>query len=1331
MKRQTLIRNFSCFLAVCMLLQLFMPCMMRVSAQEFTFGESVSDDSNAVVIDVADYGADKTGKRDSAEAIWEAFEAAKAASANGASSVTVSFPKGEYHIYKDRAQTREYHTSNTNSIENPVKTIGLLIEDQKNFTLEGNGSLFMMHGNMMALAVVRSENVTLKDFSWDFGVPTVTEMTVTGMGEENGREYTDFLIPECFPHAVSGNTFTWYSEKSPYTGQYYWTQTGHHSPTYAVVAYQPDGEMSRNYNTSDGPFSGAADIQELDGTHVRVTYSSSRPSMQQIGTVIELAANAHRQTAGAFTWESENVTARKVNVHFMHGFGWLIQMSKDIYYYDCNLTPREDSGHITVSFADGIHASGAAGDLIIENCNFANTHDDPINLHGTFTRVEERKDDHTLILKYIHTQQGGFPQFHVGDKTAFFTRDTLESTDNETLYTVAEVISNPGENGNDLRTMEIRFEETLPENLTDQIGGEPKYVAENVTYAPKVTVRNCTFEKVPTRGILCTTRNPVLIEGNMFKNMSMATIYLSNDSNQWYESGPIRDMTIRDNEFFIKSIGRTFWEYAPAIYVNPVTKGGGLPPADNPIHKNITIEGNIFHMDTDTVVKAESVENLTIKNNTILRTNPDITLEISAANTTLLEGDTLTLQTTADGSTHTRAQDNVYEFTKCKNVRLEGNTYDDGLKRYAVLSGMPDESLDNRDADIKIAYDRDQPVSAPVGNIGYTSSNPDVLSVDANGKMSAKKAGRASVYAYYIWNGEPILSEAVEITVEDADSIAPEDMVVIQGGENIILTKADETIAFQAATDSQKPITWSVEDFLTGGESAAAVIDENGVLTAKANGVIWVKAQAGLCTSRVAVVISIPDSTELNHAFEIKREDASGYTMGREEAALRMQVGDLYQTSNTVKNLFLYEIPESIDKNDMRAVIKIDGIPARESDQWDTASFLLYQDDDNYISAGKKSHHDGITTVEETNGLSTETGGEAEWNDLTCAYFGFYKKGNVVSVDFKEEGGEWRNVRNDIAASMLADTYRIGFAAWATNDRNKTVTFSGLRVGSGVTYEALCEQPAVSFIEQTNSAPSVSNAAFDKAVYKTGETATVTYDFSDKDGDEEGRTLYCFSYDNGMKEITDQPTILPAYPGTMICEIYPVDAKGMPGAKAVTEKAVIEGPDSKPPKDDDKKDEIILGTTPLPRVGETIGEGGVWYQITKVDAKNGTAAVMAPMNSKQSKVVILPTVEKNGYIFRVTEIKDNAFKGMKSLRNVEIGENVTKIGKSAFYKCRKLKNVRFRSKQAPKIGKKAWKGIFKKCKITVPKKMSAKQLRKLKTAVKKAGAGNKISYKKK
>ena len=161
MKFSKLKKASVCFLTFCLMAQSF--------AGGFT---AYAQEDAGVVIDATDYGADPTGEEDSAQAIWTAFEAAKEASENGTKSVTVSFPKGEYHIYKDYAQTREYHTSNTNSIENPTKTIGLLIENQENFTLDGNGSLFMMHGNMMALAVVHSKNVTLKNFSWDFGVPT-------------------------------------------------------------------------------------------------------------------------------------------------------------------------------------------------------------------------------------------------------------------------------------------------------------------------------------------------------------------------------------------------------------------------------------------------------------------------------------------------------------------------------------------------------------------------------------------------------------------------------------------------------------------------------------------------------------------------------------------------------------------------------------------------------------------------------------------------------------------------------------------------------------------------------------------------------------------------------------------------------------------------------------------------------------------------------------------------------------------------------------------------------------------------------------------------------
>lgn len=1155
-------------LVLCMILQPILVQMPDVQASEET----------SVIIDPVDYGADPTGMTDSTRAIQEAFEAAKQATEDGASSVIVDFPKGEYHIYKDYAEKREYHTSNTNSIDSPEKTIGLLIEGQKNFTLEGNGSLFMMHGNMMALAVVESENVTLHDFAWDFAVPTVSEMTIVDMGTEDGKPYTDFFIPKCCPYEITGTTLLWTSEKSPYTGEYYWTETGIHN-AYSVVAYHPDEEMTRAYYTSDSPFAGAEKIEKQDDTTLRITYNSARPSMQKEGMILELASSAYRETAGAFTWESKNVTAREVDVHFMHGFGWLIQMSTDVYYYDCDLMPRENSGHQTVSFADGIHASGAAGEIVIENCNFSNTHDDPINLHGTFTRVEQRIDDHTLQLKYIHTQQGGFPQFHEGDQVAFFTRDTLESTDDETLYTVEEVISNPGENGNDLRTMEIRFAQELPENLSDRVSGEPKYVAENVTYAPEVTIRNCTFRYVPTRGILCTTRNKVLIENNTFLNMSMATIYLSNDSDEWYESGPIRDMTIRNNTFYIKSIGRTSWEYAPAVYVHPVTKGGGLPSEDNPIHKNITIEGNTFHMDVDTVVKAESVENLTIRNNNIIRTNPEVSIQLTAKKTELVPGEGLELQTEAEGDAHTRAQDNVYEFTKCKNVVLEGNTYDDGLKRYAVLSDMSENNLTNRDSDIQVVWDRNQPAADPVEELCYASTDPDVISVDAEGNVTAKKAGTASVLAYYHWNDTIIRSNEVAFTVE-GDSQGQETSVKIQGEDSIQLTQEGETYSFTAQVLPQGQPEWSVEDFETGKSTDAAVIDENGVLTAKKNGIVWVKAAAGTASDRRAVVISLPEAEGVNPDFEVVREDASNYTLEKDRITVDLQAGDLWETSNTVKNLFLYEIPEEINSQNMKTVIKAENLPVRENNQWDTVSFLLYRDDDNYISIGKKSHFDGIARVEEIGGVSDEVNGNEAENQVTTAWLGFSRQGDQVSLDYKLEGGEWTHLAT-LSAAAIGEDYRIGFTGWETNDRGRTATFSEFRVAdASLTYEEVCEQEPISFSGVPNQAPAVSDCSWDAQEYQIGQRAGLTYTYQDPDGDSEGRTLYQFSYENGEEEVTASPYTTAKREGVLTARIYPVDAHGTPG-KPVETSTLVSASDT-----DLSMEELALNGSVLYRAGQ-------------------------------------------------------------------------------------------------------------------------------------------------
>lgn len=76
-----------------------------------------------------------------------------------------------------------------------------------------------------------------------------------------------------------------------------------------------------------------------------------------------------------------------------------------------------------------------------------------------------------------------------------------------------------------------------------------------------------------------------------------------------------------------------------------------------------------------------------------------------------------------------------------------------------------------------------------------------------------------------------------------------------------------------------------------------------------------------------------------------------------------------------------------------------------------------------------------------------------------------------------------------------------------------------------------------------------------------------------------------------------------------------------------------------------------------------------------------------------------------GKSFKITAIGNNAFRGYKKLKSVATGKNVKKIGTRAFYGCKKLKKIVSKTKQlqAKKAGNKAFKGIYAKANIKVPK----------------------------
>lgn len=628
-----------------------------------------------VVIDVTNYGADPTGEFDSTEAIWKAFEDAK----KFTGKKVIHFPKGTYQLQKRSAQIRVFHTSNTDSISFPEKRVALLLEDQEDVIINGNGSLFLIHGDCMALAVIRSKNIYLYNFAWDYAVPTVIEMMVTGVGEENGEQYTDFFVPACYHYSIDedGKNLTWLSEIDPKTGDYYWTDRKHLGAG-VLVAYDPKGKITRRFDTNLGPFSETkTNIVELENGKLRIYYGRNRPAIHKEGIVFSYCSIPNRETAGAFIWESEETFVEKVHVHYLHCFGWLTQMSKNVSFVDCHFQPRKGTGRLVTSYADSIHVSGASGLIHIEGCSFSHPHDDPINVHGTFMRVEERIDPYTMKLRYVHRQQGGFPQYYVGNEVVFYRRNTLTpALNSEQRFTVKKVI-HPGEKGNDLRTTIVTFNEPLPDELFIKDDGEPLVVCENITFTPDVHIKNNNFELVPTRGILCSTRKRVIIEGNVFKHTAMDSIFISNDSQDWYESGPVRDVTIRNNIFYVRKVGKAGWRTA-AIRIFPVTKGYQFPSYEQAIHQNIKIEQNDFYIEDESVVSASSVNGIVFNGNNIKPFKPELTNS----------GPSLF---TEDGE---EKKISTFEFNACQGIVLKNNYFDEGAEPILTYENMPIENIE-------------------------------------------------------------------------------------------------------------------------------------------------------------------------------------------------------------------------------------------------------------------------------------------------------------------------------------------------------------------------------------------------------------------------------------------------------------------------------------------------------------------------------------------------------------------------------------------------------------------------------------------------------------
>jgi hypothetical protein len=526
-------------------------------------------DISPTVVRMADFGGKPNSGEDAAAAMRRAIEAAAVLEG----PVMIACEQGRYDFYPEQATRAKYYISNTASEEeNPdvTRTIGILLQDMRYVTLDGNGSLFVFHGKQTMIVIDSCERVAIRNVRLDFAHPTVTEMTV----EEIGDSCLDVKVhPDSRYEIVNG--------------ELYWVGEGWRFREGPMQEYDPLTDTT--WRTGNVVVE-AIHIEERSPGKVRLFYEAGCRPTTAIGSVFQ-ARDGIRDQVGALIVNSRKVDWSDVGVHFMHGLGLVCQFSEDITFERMELAPRPETGRTVGAFADCIHVSGCRGVVRVADSRFAGAHDDVINVHGTYMRVAGQPAADEVLLRFMHPQTYGFPAFFPGDHISFVRVGTL-SAFAEAVVSEAELV--------EPRVMRVKLDRDAPPDLRIDD------VAENETWTPEVEIVRNRMSRIPTRGVLVTTRQRALIEGNRFERITMSAVLVAGDAKSWYESGRVDNLTIR---------GNTFFECGGANHAVISILPENAEPAF--VHAHISIEGNKFDMREAPVLEARCAKHLTFSDNQI------------------------------------------------------------------------------------------------------------------------------------------------------------------------------------------------------------------------------------------------------------------------------------------------------------------------------------------------------------------------------------------------------------------------------------------------------------------------------------------------------------------------------------------------------------------------------------------------------------------------------------------------------------------------------------------------------------------------------------------
>lgn len=553
-------------------------------------------------------------------------------------------PKDTYHFHPDFSAERFCFISNNDS---GLKRVAFDLTGMTNFTIDGNGSLLVFHGWILPFLLQEGQGITLLNFSIDWESPFHFQGDVVAVDPDT-NSFELKVFDECIYQLRGGQLF--FLEKQPRNPKAWlgmalsmqqdvgWVQNLQWTMWYETESRRPwFGEELHHLHQYNQKLDRYHRVEELAPNHLRIYDAAVSLPEPGMTLVLKGRLSKNRYCPAIFAECCTDTCIKNVTVHHAGGMGLIAQRCTDVTLDGFDVTLPPESRRIITTTADATHFVGCRGKIRFIDCTFENMLDDATNVHGMYVKIAQQQGPQSVRVRRMHSQQVGTPFAGVGDRLRFSEHARLAPLFELTVANVTRLNEEV-----DL----IEFTEDLPQDIAGSI--TDGLVADNLSWQPDVEMRRVTVRNNRARSVLFSTAGKVLVEDCDFSACTFCSVLLDSNADFWYESGPVRDLTIRRCRFRDFGLGSKR---------GPVFKIGGrleLVAGDGHyFHQNILIEENELTVCNPAIIDGVSVKSLTFRGNTIRKSTafPFVDAEAPA-----------------------------FRFGKAAGIVIEENQFTDGLK---------------------------------------------------------------------------------------------------------------------------------------------------------------------------------------------------------------------------------------------------------------------------------------------------------------------------------------------------------------------------------------------------------------------------------------------------------------------------------------------------------------------------------------------------------------------------------------------------------------------------------------------------------------------------